>query len=450
MSESNVPFDVTQFLDLEASHALPQGLDAGPIDLTQDDDSIVASSSEEEQSPSFYRNVDRLLRRRDANVGLPERPPTPESPVYVVAGEAKAVERPREDFKQWLAVPGRPRFGRTRGGYQWLITWFAPQGYSWCWPEIWWQFRELLKPFCDAFSLADEICPKTGRHHVQGCVWFRHPISLGRCRPPLAGERKQVINADALPQFASMGHIHWSWSVSSTPQECLKYITGGHKDKPMPDNLNHWGKVPPANLNTKARSSSQGSRTDLAAVKAAALSGMTLYEFMLSDLSNTAQALAAFPRYSSVLRQPKLMGRTLEVIWTYGPPGCCKSQSTREVMANFHSGVPYCIADSSKWFCTYSGQPLVLFEDLGPDSFKSVPNRKEFILNLFDRYEMNVQQKCIIGGTIWQPRWIYCTSNLTPQEFAEQVGFSEVHQAAFVRRITHVFTPKCQSTHLPQ
>lgn len=119
-----------------------------------------------------------------------------------------------------------------------------------------------------------------------------------------------------------------------------------------------------------------------------------------------------------------------EVYWLWGPTG---SGKTRWVHETCDRQDLYVKDGTNKWFCGYTGQRNVLFDDFRPST--EIPFSR--LLRLLDRYSMMVETK---GGTVnFNPHRIFITTPKIPAETFQHLDWikdEDIRQ--LTRRITKV------------
>jgi len=119
-----------------------------------------------------------------------------------------------------------------------------------------------------------------------------------------------------------------------------------------------------------------------------------------------------------------------QVYWLWGPTG---SGKTRWVYETCDRTDLYVKDGTNKWFCGYTGQRNVLFDDFRPS--QEIPFSR--LLRLLDRYSMQVETK---GGTVnFNPHRIFITSPKPPRDTWTHIDWikdEDLNQ--LTRRITKV------------
>lgn len=95
--------------------------------------------------------------------------------------------------------------------------------------------------------------------------------------------------------------------------------------------------------------------------------------------------------------------RNIQVIWIWGKSGTGKTRCVMELNDVFKLDPPY------KWFDGYEGESIILIDD-----YKEGQIERGYLLNLLDGYRMRLETK---GSHTWA-KWtcVYITSNYAPPE----------------------------------
>ncbi len=110
----------------------------------------------------------------------------------------------------------------------------------------------------------------------------------------------------------------------------------------------------------------------------------------------------AFHAYKEI-KEPERDWET-EVILLWGEPGTGKTRWANDCGATMVE-----IRGNDQFVSGYSGEDIVCFDDIGPETFV----RSSF-LKLFDRYKYRVNIKG--GDRNWKPKTVYLTTNYHPSE----------------------------------
>jgi hypothetical protein len=128
-----------------------------------------------------------------------------------------------------------------------------------------------------------------------------------------------------------------------------------------------------------------------------------------------------------------LSRRDLEVFWYWGPTGTGKSYTAREEAANLCKENNWRFytwplqRPGQCWFEGYTGQEVVLFEEIRGNSFQF-----SHLLQLLDPYDLLVEVKG--SSVMFTPRVIYLTSPYSPQQCFPNLA-SEDKLTQLIRRI---------------
>jgi len=167
------------------------------------------------------------------------------------------------------------------------------------------------------------------------------------------------------------------------------------------------------------------------------------------EILRTCPELSAkYPRFLSELMTARIKKRCHEmeqqeppeVTCIHGPPGVGKTRSVHAFVTDMfgvnekYDHLYVVELDSSTiWFDDYTGQEVMLFDDIGPNWFTGTPApmRPEKMLRLLDRYACRLNVK--YGHSFRCVTHIFLTSNMSPACW----GFGE-HYPALMRRIKTV------------
>lgn len=195
-----------------------------------------------------------------------------------------------------------------------------------------------------------------------------------------------------------------------TPDENVAYCS---KDGSFAD-----GGTPSSELSV------QGRRSDLQAVKESLDAGCRMDEIADLHFTQYVKFNKAFSAYRTMNAEKRSW--PTEVIIYYGDTGTGKSRKVHDDEKDLWVATD----NTLKWFDGYDGHEAVLFDD-----FTGVKNNRfGFLLQLLDRYEMQVPIKC--GFVNWAPRRAYFTSNLHLDDWF--TGVSTRQFDALKRRVTKI------------
>lgn len=212
-----------------------------------------------------------------------------------------------------------------------------------------------------------EVCPKTDKVHMQCYAEFQHPISLK------TAQRRMMCDG-----------AHFE-SRRGTATEASNYCMKEDEEPFI------WGEI-----------SNQGQRTDLAQIFTALEHGeLTPNQVAYHYPTQWAYHRRSFEEFVAINETKR--DWVTDVIVLYGPAGCGKTRIAREAGA-----VP--LQYNGHFIGGYNGEDIVLFDDVDAHTFP----RRDFLLQLCDRYSMNVEIKG--GWRNWKPHTIYFTTNYTLEE----------------------------------
>lgn len=172
----------------------------------------------------------------------------------------------------------------------------------------------------------------------------------------------------------------------------------------------------------------QGKRSDLMEVSDLILNGANLSEIALKHGPSFIKYHNGIAKMISTVSKPR--DWETQVYWLWGPTG---SGKTRWVHETCDREDLYVKDGTNKWFCGYTGQKNVLFDDFRPST--DIPFSR--LLRLLDRYSMMVETK---GGTVnFNPHRIFITTPKLPTETFQHLDWikdEDIRQ--LTRRITKV------------
>lgn len=245
----------------------------------------------------------------------------------------------------------------------------------------------LLPDKCSYIVYGREVCPDTGRKHLQGYVEFKDKVSFKVAQKRIGDP---------------VCHIQGRFG---TPLEASNYCKKGEQShqewKDMGIQGPNFGKN--ADFFEEGRlSPGQGVRTDMSDIKAAVLNGDKFIEIVEDMIENHQQLKFA----EGLLKYKRLKEREWpDIYWFIGPTGTGK---TRTVFETEELNELFRVECMAEWFDGYWGQEAALFDDFRGNIPFGV------FLQLTDIYPLLVRVKG--GFTHWYPKRIYITSCKTPEE----------------------------------
>lgn len=265
--------------------------------------------------------------------------------------------------------------------------------------------RWIETPDCIGISCGKEICPKTGRPHLQGYVRLKRSVRKGAFR--------KIIGPN--------GNDKKDWYMKEANADWVANAKYTSKDEQVV-----WYKCPPE--------SEQGARTELTefanAIKRRA-GDAELFEKHLNTL-------AKFPRLEGRLKRSFAKERSkeyrqIEHVVYYGPGGVGKSKRALYDDAGKRLPDTYIVPDSAnmKWWMDYEGEKTIVINEMNGDKCK-FGRWKE----LMDGGQVVLQTK----GDHTYAEWtkVIMTTNVDPDEWWQTQGAS-MENAEFSRRCGKVY-----------
>lgn len=237
-----------------------------------------------------------------------------------------------------------------------------------------------------------EVCPTTGKEHVQGYVEFQKMMTYNQVKSVLGDPE-----------------VHLEKRAGSQ-QQAIAYCT---KDKTRKS-----GQVPFILGKNPAK---KGERTDLSKA-VSSLKTMSVQE-VIEESPGLLRYYRQLESWKRDVDSKRDRQEELEVIVLVGPPGTGKTRYVYEQDEEVFS-IPI-ETGKNVWFDGYNGQKTVLFDDF----YGGV--RYHLMLKLLDRYPIKVPVK---GGYVnWKPKTVYITSNQQVHEWYDREDIS-----ALERRISRI------------
>lgn len=252
---------------------------------------------------------------------------------------------------------------------------------DWVYDMAFWDaFWEKEKPYY--MVMGHEVCPDTGKNHLQGFIQFKSQRSL-------TATEKKVRYPDPITGKS----IRWITPMrkGKTPLANEIYCKEDGKFK-------EWGHPP--------SKSEQGARTDLYSIAEDIMEGKvkTLTQVARTNPMAIYQYGKGFKNLLELqLAERKRTWKT-EVIAFWGPTGTGKSYHALE--APGQEDVEIVFADAG-FINGYSGEERVCFEEFDPKMMS-----RAIFLQITDKHRCKVNVKT--SHSNWCPRVIYFTSNSNP------------------------------------
>lgn len=215
-------------------------------------------------------------------------------------------------------------------------------------------------------AYGDEVCPSTGRRHLQGWVYFKNPRYTYSVRKQYKCYMKKMMG-----------------NLQQNDDYCSKAAT-----------LQHFGTRP-----------SQGERNDLKTTIEELKTGVTTIDELVLDAPHMFHQYGrTLERAMDVINRSKTRDWVTRGIWIYGPTGCGKSRWVYDNFTNIYSK-----PSDGRWWDAYTGQDTVLLDDFRGDVAYGE------LLRLVDRYPMTVPRRGREPHT-FLARTVIITSSLPPSE----------------------------------
>jgi len=231
-----------------------------------------------------------------------------------------------------------------------------------------------------------EVCPTTGRPHLQGALYSASKLTMQQIKD---GLNSQTIHLEP-----------WYAGADANARYCSKDA----------DDVVEYGKRP-----------RQGARTDLQKIKEICEEKKSMRAVI--DEATSYQQLQVAKVIFTYIRPPTR--DNMEVHWYYGPTGTGKSHT-----AHMEAGEDaYVCNATNQWWDGYDGHKTVIIDDYRRDFCKF-----HELLRLFDKYPLRVPIKGAYLPLCMER--IYITSPLHPRSTWE--GRTEEDIQQLLRRITFI------------
>lgn len=226
-----------------------------------------------------------------------------------------------------------------------------------------------------------EVCPKTGREHLQGCCGFRKSISRN------LGRRKLQV---ALPG----AHI---CICRKDIQFNIKYCSRVDKRKDGHEAI-YIGTIPALG---------GGARTDLMEVRKRIRSGTSIADIADDFFPTWVRNHRAFEKYAGMCQ--KSADRQISVTLLVGPPGTGKSRFCSEFVEQ-DSIFWFSSATAGTYFDGYENERILVLDDF---TGGFIPRFQ--LLRVLDRYPYNLPCRGYSRAARYET--VYITSNSWPQKW---------------------------------
>lgn len=313
--------------------------------------------------------------------------------------------------------------------WRFVIYNYEPWGTPWAW----------LQPMCSKFNITyycigEEICPNTGRPHLQGYLELGNGSEIN--------DRKKLQTMKGLlkasgcknkTKLAWWKEIHWD-TCDGTPLDNIRYCSKTREGDTPNEVVHIWGTpMPPENVlgsRERKRDKHQGERTDLDFAKDLVAEGkVTDYKSAWATRGLSCQASALLLAHLA-RTEPESRGQTV-VFWLHGETGSDKSRLSKWAKQQFADRLgwsTYSCGTSSKWFDGYDDDEVAIIDD-----HRATHWEFSLLLRLLDRYPVMVEVK---GGRVWwRPKVIIITSPVPHTQSYESLPRFDGDVSQLTRRI---------------
>lgn len=248
----------------------------------------------------------------------------------------------------------------------------AKRSRAWCFTHFNYtqeSLGKIKKIDCQYMVFGREVCPTTGRPHVQGYVYFVCQKSWSKVKKIFAGAMQAHV--EPAKGDAESNRVYCTKEDPGFFEKGVKPATQAEKGKKGADKIKaQWAlakdgkfeELPPASIKT--------------------------YEYIHAKYG-----------------PPPADRETLDNVWIWGATGVGKSRSVREENKSFYS------KPMSKWWDGYSGESCVVLDDFAPEHAKYLT----YYLKIWaDHYVFNAEVK---GGMLRiRPKRVIVTSQYSPEQ----------------------------------
>lgn len=233
--------------------------------------------------------------------------------------------------------------------------------------------------------MGSEVCPSTGRKHLQCFVSFDN-------------------------------RIKWESALQIYPWACRLRAAF----KPALANYRYCTKDGNIYFEKGGRPKGMGKRSDLDDARQLILDGKTDREYAMSVTSWAA--INSYKRLKlALLPAPPKRRSDKEFIYIWGPPGTGKSYHADDIAPDAYE------KGADKWFCDYAGQDTIIIDECRPDN-------TDFVMLLKITDQRHSRQEVKGGSVMINARRIIVTSPFSPDNL--YAGCLHENMLQLARRIT--------------
>lgn len=239
--------------------------------------------------------------------------------------------------------------------------------------------RDILEDKYDYIVVGKEVCPTTGRKHLQGYVYWKHAKTWNASRKLLQ---------KAMPAC----HVEIR-SKDSTNEQAINYCK---KDGDFEESG-----TPPMENAEKGKKGEKAEKDRWNEARANAVIGN--FDAIPSDIYIRCLTNLKMIHRDNMKPPPDL--DDVCGIWIWGPPGTGKSHSARNDYG------PFYLKETNKWWDSYRNEETVVVEEVELDAGKYIGH---FLKKWADRYAFD----CEVKGSklIIRPQRIVVTSNYSIED----------------------------------
>jgi len=265
-----------------------------------------------------------------------------------------------------------------------------------------------------------EICPDTGRKHLQGFICLRD-------RRTLIGIKRLLFNS---PELRAVHLCACQGTSDQNREYCSKDESRDPTPAFPPFEFGEFASCPERN--------GQGARTDLHGISVRIRDGTSLRE-IAQDYPDT---FVKYHRgFTALQQQVRCVPRKWDpgadyappsVRWYYGSSGSGKSREAfTQALADPLRGM-YSKPAGNRWFDGYSGEPIIIFDDFRGDWFTF-----SYLLRILDVYPIQVE--CKGSMVALSADTFYITCPLRPEVlYANLANREDGRIQQLLRRITEI------------
>jgi len=248
-----------------------------------------------------------------------------------------------------------------------------------------------------------ELCPDSGREHIQGYVQFSKQYRLLQAKSRV----QSMFSTGSSPRMAL---------ANGTPEQNRVYCTKSESRK---------SGCEPVELGTMSR---PGKRNDILAVRNALLSGKSVLDIIKTDDSLVSPTIRYYKTWKSVVAEsiaPRDKSIAPIVKVYYGVPRGGKTKSAHDEYPDAY------VHEDGKWWDDYSGEKVVIYDDFD-GSHCTFSQFKKWV----DRYPCRVEYKggmCKLAATTH-----IITTNVYPSHWWSKKTTGQDGRDAIWGRITEL------------